>query len=44
MVYPNYIKRILAYVIKLLAHTKVLKNTTLLSLILQIYIKEYMLN
>jgi len=34
MVYPNYIKRISAYVIKLLAHTKALKNAILLSLIL----------
>jgi len=44
MVYLNYIKRILAYIIKLLAYTKVLKNVTLLSLILQILIKVYMLN
>ena len=44
VVYPNRIKRILAYAIKLLAYTKVLKNTTLLSLILQILTKEYMLN
>ena len=44
MVYPNYIKRISAYAIKLLAYTKALKNITLLSLILQILIKEYMLN
>jgi len=44
VVYPNYIKRILAYVIKLLAYTKVLKNITLLSLILQILIKECVLN
>jgi len=44
MVYPNYIKRILAYVIKLLAYTKALKNITLLYLILQILIKEYILN
>jgi len=34
MVYPNYIKRTLAYAIKLLAHAKVLKNITLPSLIL----------
>jgi len=34
MVYPNYIKRTLAYAIKLLAYTKMLKNATLLSLIL----------
>jgi hypothetical protein len=34
MVYPNHIKRTLAYVIKLLAYAKVLKNITLLSLIL----------
>ena len=34
VVYPNYIKRTLAYVIKLLAYAKALKNTTLLSLIL----------
>jgi len=44
MVYPNHIKRILAYVIKLLAYTKALKNATLLSLILQILIKECVLN
>jgi len=44
MVYPNHIKRILAYAIKLLAHTKALKNVILLSLILQILTKEYMLN
>jgi len=43
MVYLNYIKRISAYVIKLLAHIKALKNVTLLSLILQILIKEYIL-
>jgi len=36
VVYPNHIKRISAYVIKLLAYTKVLKNATLPSLILQI--------
>jgi len=40
VVYPNYIKRILAYIIKLLAYAKALKNITLLSLILQILIKE----
>jgi len=34
MVYLNHIKRTLAYVIKSLAHAKVLKNVTLLSLIL----------
>jgi len=34
MVYPNYIKRISAYAIKLLAHAEVLKNAILLSLIL----------
>jgi len=34
MVYPNYIKRTLAYMIKLLVYTKVLKNATLLFLIL----------
>jgi len=44
MVYPNYIKRILAYIIKLLAHAKALKNIILLFLILQILIKEYILN
>ena len=44
MVYPNYIKRILAYVIKLLVHAKVLKNITLPFLILQVLIKGYMPN
>jgi len=44
MVYLNHIKRISAYVIKSLAYTKALKNVTLLSLILQILIKEYVLN
>jgi hypothetical protein len=34
VVYPNYTKRILAYVIKLLVYAKVLKNIILLSLIL----------
>jgi hypothetical protein len=34
VVYLNYIKRILAFVIKLLAYTKMLKNITLLSLII----------
>jgi len=44
VVYLNYIKKTSAYAIKLLAHAKVLKNTTLLSLILQILIKECVLN
>jgi len=44
MVYLNYIKRTSAYAIKLLAYAKVLKNITLLSLILQILIKECILN
>ena len=44
MVYLNHIKRILAYVIKLLVHAKVLKNTTLPSLILQVLIKGYIPN
>ena len=44
MVYPNYIKKILAYIIKLLAHTKVLKSIILLFLILQVLIKGYMPN
>jgi len=44
MVYPNYIKRTLAYAIKLLAYAEVLKNVTLPSLILQILIKECVLN
>ena len=44
MVYLNYTKRILAYVIKLLVYAKVLKNITLLSLILQVLIKGYIPN
>ena len=44
MVYPNYIKKILAYVIKLLAYAEVLKNIILLFLILQVLIKGYMPN
>ena len=44
MVYLNYIKKILAYAIKLLAHTKVLKSIILLFLILQIFIKGYIPN
>ena len=44
MVYLNYIKRILAYIIKLLVHAKVLKNVILPFLILQILIKGYMPN
>ena len=44
MVYPNYIKKISAYAIKLLVYTKVLKNITLLSLILRVLIKGYMPN
>jgi hypothetical protein len=44
MVYPNYIKRISVYIIKLLVHAKVLKNTTLPFLILQVFIKGYMPN
>ena len=44
MVYLNYTKRILAYIIKLLVYTKVLKNVTLLSLILQVPIKGYIPN
>ena len=44
VVYLNYIKKISAYAIKSLAHVKVLKNATLLSLILQIFTKECVLN
>ena len=44
MVYPNYIKRISAYIIKLLVYTEVLKNITLPSLILQVLIKGYIPN
>ena len=44
MVYPNYIKRILAYIIKLLVYIKVLKNIILPFLILQVLIKGYMPN
>ena len=44
MVYLNYIKRILAYAIKLLAYTKVLKNIFLFFLILRVFIKGYMPN
>jgi hypothetical protein len=44
MVYLNYIKRISVYIIKLLAHAKVLKNIILPYLTLQILIKEYILN
>ena len=44
MVYPNYIKKISAYTTKLLVYIKMLKNTTLLFLILQVFIKGYMPN
>ena len=44
MVYLNYTKRILVYIIKLLVYTKVLKNVTLLFLILQVFIKGYIPN
>ena len=44
MAYLNYIKRTLAYIIKLLIYTKVLKNITLLFLILQVLIKGYIPN
>jgi hypothetical protein len=44
MVYLNHTKRILAYIIKSLAHAKVLKNITLLSLILQMLTKGYIPN
>ena len=44
MVYLNNIKRILAYAIKLLIYTKVLKNVILLFLILRVLIKGYIFN
>ena len=44
MVYPNYIKKILAYAIKLLVHTKVLKSIILFFLILRVLIKGYIPN
>ena len=44
MVYPNYIKKILVYAIKLLAYIKVLKSIILLSLILRVLIKGYIPN
>jgi hypothetical protein len=43
-VYLNHIKRILAYAIRSLAHVEVLKNATLLSLTLQVLMKECVLN
>ena len=44
VVYPNHTKRISAYAIKSLAHAEVLKNATLLSLILQVLTKGYVPN
>jgi hypothetical protein len=44
VVYRSHIKRISAYAIRSLAYAEVSKNATLLSLILQIPTKEYVLN
>ena len=44
MVYLNYIKKILAYMTKLLVYIKVLKNITLLFLILRVLTKGYIPN
>ena len=44
MVYLNYIKKISVYMIKLLAHIKVLKSVILLFLILRVFIKGYIPN